>query len=213
MEWSLLFTVIGAVVGTLALVGVAFQIVSYYRDHPKRRVEYTVHSARLVASRRKINDMVVTVRGVVVDDPHLVTVNLYSNSRADIPSTAFDAGRSMRIRVEPGGALTLDGPDFRGGIQVNGGHGDGFAWAEFAVPPQLIRKRSEGSITFVSSGTPKITLDAPLVDVDVREVSPLKEYQRIPGVRRARAAELALRVVLGAGFASIGVWWIIQGLG
>lgn len=206
MDWSLLFAIVGATVGTLALVGVGFQVVSYFRDHPKRRIEYTVHSTRLVASKRKIDDMVVTVRGIQVNDPHLVTLNVYSNSRADIPSSAFDAGDPLRIRVAPGGALLLDESKNDGGIQIDGGHGENFEWAEFGVPPQLIRKRSEGSIMFVSSGPPTVSVTAPLIDVDVREVSPLKEYQRIPAVRRIRTIELTIRYVIVGGVAAFFVW-------
>ncbi|WP_341940929.1 hypothetical protein [Microbacterium sp. LWH10-1.2] len=53
-------------------------------------------------------------------DPYLVEFQLVSNSRADIPSAAFDAGRSLTIRVEPGSAVVV-GDVADKGIMTTGG--------------------------------------------------------------------------------------------
>ncbi len=50
IDWVLFWTVVAAVVGALALIGVAFTILQYYRDHPKRRIEWDYSSRKLMAA-------------------------------------------------------------------------------------------------------------------------------------------------------------------
>ncbi|WP_431805235.1 hypothetical protein [Microbacterium sp. bgisy203] len=102
-DWTLTWTIIGVAV---ALVVGAFAVAGYFRDHPKRRLEYTVTTRRLIQSTPDLG-LEVRVNGVEIADPHLVEFRLRSNSRADIPTSAFDAGRDLTFRVEPGGALVV----------------------------------------------------------------------------------------------------------
>lgn len=169
-DWGLFWTVVAAVVGVLALTGVVFTIIGYYRDHPKRRLEYTVRSRRLVQATPRA-PLEVKVSGIDVPDPHLVEFRLVSNSRADIPTSAFDAGLPLRIQVSKGGAFVLGAERTNGGIQTSGGHGEGWDWAEFEVGPQLIRKGSSLELDWISNGTPVVNIDSPLVDVNVWNVT------------------------------------------
>lgn len=169
-DWVLFWTVVAAVVGALALVGVVFAVIGYYRDHPKRQLEITIKSRRLVQSTSKVT-LEVKVGGIDVPDPYLVEVRLASNSRADIASSTFDAGRNLKIRVQPGGAFVLGEGRADGGIQVSGAHGEGWDQAEFVIAPQLIRKGSTLALDFISNGTPNVMVDSPLIDVPVVDVT------------------------------------------
>ncbi len=201
MEPALLWTVVGVAIGAIAAV---YTAVTYYRANPKRRLEFAVEVVRLVSAPTEIKNLDVRLNGLQIPDPHLVTLRVFSNSRADIPSDSFDAARPLVFRVEPGGALLLSKAD--GGIHIDGGEGLGFEWANVPVRPQLIKKRTSGSITFVSSGKPEIRLlgGSPLIDIDVREVRPAPEYASNPFGPR-RSPEFLPIVVAGLSLVSLGV--------
>ncbi len=202
-DWVLFWTVVAAIVGTLALIGVGYQVVGYYGEHPRRRIEYVVRTTRMVPEHDNVEELEVFVRNIKIEDPHIVSVTIISNSRADIPSTLFDAGKPIIIRVDRGGAVTLNQPS-AGTIDIDGGRGEGLEWAEFHVPPQLIRKRSRGSVTFISAGVPSVTVKSPLIEVEDREITALADYQRIPAARAARFVLFAINALLvGAGAATV----------
>ncbi|WP_438855711.1 hypothetical protein [Agromyces sp. M3QZ16-3] len=203
MDPALVWGIVGGVAAVLALIGAAYTAVSFYRQFPRRRLEYIVWQRPLVASGHRVDDLVVTVQGMVVDDPHLVRVLFYSNSRADIPSTAFDAGKPIVIRVEPGGAILTNSETGTGSIAIEGGSDEGLDLAEFRIQPALIRKRSTGSIAFVASGSPRVRVDSPLIDIDVRDMSSLGDENNrrlAPRVVRARflATAFVAPVIVGA---------------
>lgn len=197
MDWGF----VGAAFGALALVGVGFQIVSYFREHPKRRLEYTVKSRPLVIAARGAT-LEVKVDGVEVKHPHLVEFRLVSNSRADVPSSAFDAGKPLKIRVEPGGALVLaDG--VTGTIESSRGEGYGWEWAEFRVEPQLIRKASQLTLNLVSSGKPTVTVSSPLIDVPVWDVTKRPD--------RNSLLMIVFFLTLSVGIVSVTAWQLVTG--
>jgi|tagenome__1003787_1003787.scaffolds.fasta_scaffold20417244_1 hypothetical protein len=173
-DWAIFWTAAAAIVGALALVGVAFAIASYFKSNPKRRLEYVVTSQKLVNGVLPSGSAVkIAINGVEIADPYFVNVSIVSNSRADIPSTSFDGGAPIRIRSEPGGALMLNADEANAAsIGVTGGHGEGMEWAEFVIEPQLIRKRSNVTLTFVSNGPPNVTVAGDLVDIDIVAVNP-----------------------------------------
>ncbi|MEH3089184.1 MAG: hypothetical protein PGN24_06100 [Microbacterium arborescens] len=191
MDPGVTWAVVG--VAITAIVGV-YTVITYYRANPKRRLEYAVEVVRLVAAPTAIENLDVRVNGLQIQDPHLVTLRVFSNSRADIPSDAFDAARSLVFRVEPGGALLLS--ETNEGIRIGPGSGYGFDWAEFPVKPQLIKKRASGSITFVSAGLPGIVIEdgSPLIDISVRRVSPPPEHASNPFASR-RLASLSMAIL------------------
>lgn len=164
MTWT-----IGGIVTTL-LATVVIAIVSDRRAHPKRQLEYTVRTRRLVQASPDLG-LQIRANGIEVPDPYLVEFRLRSNSRADIPSSAFDAGKNLLIRVEPGGAFVLGTEGARGAIRTNAGHGEGWDWAEFSVGPQLIRPGAVLELNWISNGEPTVKADSPLVDVPVVDAS------------------------------------------
>lgn len=169
-DWGLFWGVIGAVAGVLALIGVVYAVAGYYRDHPKRQLEYTVKTRRLVQATPDLG-LEVRAKGIEIADPYLVEFRLRSNSRADIPSNAFDAGKDLLIRVEPGGALVLGDEGARGDIMLTGGDGEGWDWAQFYVGPQLIRRGAALELDFITNGEPVVKVNRPLIDVKILDVS------------------------------------------
>jgi hypothetical protein len=164
-----LLSVAGVVFSALALVGVVYQVRSYRRDNPRRRIDYTVTTRRLVESNPH-SSLEIRANGQEVPNPYLAELRLTSNSKADIPSTAFDAGRPIRIRVEPGGAFVV-GKVADEGIHTTGGHGNGWEWAEMEIGPQLIRKGARLSLDFISNGQPEVRIESSLVDVPVSDLT------------------------------------------
>lgn len=90
VETGQFWAIAGVVVGVLGLIGAFYQVRAFRLEHPRRRLEYTVTSKRLVEhdARAKLK---MTVDGDEISDPYLVEFRLLSNSRSDIPSTSFDA--------------------------------------------------------------------------------------------------------------------------
>lgn len=185
-DWGNFWAALGALAGVLALVGAIFAIAGYFKANPKRRLEFSVAPQRLIAdSLPEGSTFRVEINGIEIRDPYLVRLSLFSNSRADIPSTAFDGAKPIRIRSEPGGALLLnEDVSGVGGISVSGGHGEGMEWAEFQINPQLIRKRSSVEVIFVTDGPPSIAVTGELVDIEIAEVT-------------AKAARVGLRDLMG----------------
>lgn len=170
-DWANFWAAVAAIVGLIALISVVVSVIAFRRQFPKRRIDYVVDTQRLVSNELPSGSVEFKVRGVSVENPYITTVRMLSNSRADIPSGAFDGGEPIVVRIEPGGAVLLgierSGPDQ---IVIDGGRGEGMDWAEFPIQPQLIRKRSSAKFSFVSEGRPTVSVISPLVDIEVREV-------------------------------------------
>lgn len=175
MDWVIFWAAIGATAGLVALVGVFFAIRSYYRANPKRRLEYSVACRRLV-QHTEAAELEIRVGGVIVPNPHLVEFRLVSNSRADIPSDAFDGGKSIVVRTEAGAPFVLGEASMRGQIKVEGRSSEsGWAWGEFVIPPQLIRRGAELSIDFIFDNEPEVVVEDFLIDIDVVNITERKK--------------------------------------
>lgn len=196
-DWALFWGAVSAVAGLATLVGVVLAVMTYMRQFPKQRIEYRIVSRRLISQTLKSDSLRLSVRGIEVKDPYFTTVTVTSNSRADVPSSAFDSGKAIVLRVEPGGAVLLDDePNGSGAIRIGPSEGEGMAWAEFRIEPQLIRKRSNGEVSFVSEGQPSVTVTSPLIDVDMHPVDSSRDSDRRELVVRGAAA-LSLAVLTG----------------
>lgn len=164
-------TLIGWALGALGVaVAIIIGVVMYRRQFPKRRLEWSLSSRRLIFAEPFNADVTVIVDSLPVEDPYVNTFVIRSDSRADIPSASFDGNKPTRIRMEPGGALQIGAPT-SSGIEISGGHGEGFEWAEFFIEPQLIRQGSGAQLEFVTSGPPRVEVHSPLIDIDVRQVA------------------------------------------
>lgn len=162
-DWGLMWAIVNAVVGSLALIGVAVALVAYRRQFPKRRVAYGYDSRSLLRPHGlPQGDLEVRIQGTVVGEPHFVELQLWSESRADIPSDSFDAKQPITfdVRAEnvvPGWSAGEVAVDI-----VPLASGDG---VQVVVAPQLIRKRGRATVTFVTDGKPTIESKSPLIDI------------------------------------------------
>lgn len=194
VDWGFVGVILAVVFGIATVVGIVYAIRSYNRDHPKRRLEYTVRRTALVQTTFSA-DLEIRIKGVRIEDPHLVELSLRSNSRADIPSDRFNGGESLVFRVEPGGAMVSRAGPYGQGFTMNVGGGTGWDWAEFVLPPQLIRKDANLSFTFISNGAPGVTVRSPLIDIDVLDVS-----------KRPHAVDFTMSVI-------VAIVWLVSSVG
>lgn len=200
MDWGILISVAGVL---LTLASVVIGVLAYHRMRPKRRLEWWVDSTRLVATedQKQIEGLEVNVRGIEVSNPYLNRLYIVSNSRADVASSAFDSSKPIVINVTKGGAVQLQNDGFAKGIKIEGAYGEGLEWAKFEIPPQLIRKRTGASLTFVSSGAPTVSIDSTLIDVDIRLLKSNSEFTNQSIIR----AKLPMVLSITAGVMMVGV--------
>ncbi|MCR2825377.1 hypothetical protein [Microbacterium sp. zg.Y909] len=153
-----------------AAVSTVYAVIAYHRRPPKRRIEYTLQVVPLVPASARLEDVEVLVRGHAMRNPHLVTLRLDSNSRADIPATAFDSKKNLTFHIGRGALLLSTIP---GGIKVGVTEGEGSDPTRFFVAPQLIKKRARGGAMFMSEGMPKVYVEEEvLTDIDVLSKDP-----------------------------------------
>ena len=157
----------------IGVIGIVVSMLLYRLANPKRRLEWWIESTPLVGAigTEQIENLSIKVENVEIADPFLNTITLVANSRADIPSSAFDSGRPMVISITKGGALGLQREEPNGAIRFEAGRGEGFEWAKHDVNPQLIRKKAKGKLVFVSSGKPEVQIESSLIDIEVRRIA------------------------------------------
>lgn len=149
---------LGIFIGGLTLLATCvFGALMYFKQFPKRSLTYAMTSSPLLNGRTE--GLEVRLGGVELKAPYLVYLHVTSRSRADIPSSAFDAGQPLRFDF---GREALGGSTPDGSMQheLNG--------SQVCFPPQLVRRRTAISIAFITEGPPSgIVVDSPLVDVAV----------------------------------------------
>src|ERR1017187_2968263 len=156
----------GVVVAVLAAAAVVW--VTLTVGFPRRRLYFGLRAAApLLAAPAGIrSDLELRHRGTALADPRVVTVELVSRGRRDIPSEAFDSGQPLVLDV---GARIVEV------LQVTSGPGilpapritaDGTA---LGIGPSLIGKRQEITINVLTDGgEPSLACRSPLIDVQVR---------------------------------------------
>src|ERR1022692_1784836 len=157
----------GVVVAVLAAVAVVW--VTLAVGFPRRRLYFGLRaSAPLLAAPAGIRgDLELRHRGTALADPRVVTVELVSRGRRDIPSEAFDSGQPLVLDV---GAPIVEvlqvtsGPGILPGPRITP---DG---AALNIGPSLIGRRQEITINVLTDGgQPSLACHSPLIDVQVRQ--------------------------------------------
>jgi len=152
--------------GLLGAVGGLIALLTYRRQFPKRRIQFSVSWSPLLnkdGDEAHVGDLEVTVRGTPLFDPYVGVLRVYSNSRADIPSSSFDAGSPLTFdfRTPLFSTSTPDPADLK--WSANG--------TRIEIPAQLIRKKSGLIATLIVEGKPSaVHVESPLVDIDVQKV-------------------------------------------
>jgi hypothetical protein len=132
------------------------------------RLELSVRATPILPTGVHPGTLAVTYRDFPVEDPHLVTVVLKNAGPRDLASAHFDAGRPVAVR--------FDRP-FYGVTHVNGhprlcSAGIGASGDEAAVrfEASLLKRGHFWSFSAVVEGAAEVTVDAPLIDTDIRNV-------------------------------------------
>jgi hypothetical protein len=162
MNWGFFWTIVAVVVPA---AGIAISWRVYKRQFPKRQVGYSVSYSPLVSVQS--DGLEVMLAGHPVANPYVVEFELISQSRADIPSGMFDAGRSLVFSFGDR-AILGSTPTANSAIEHDA------EGAELRFPPQLIRKRAHLSATFIVDGMPSETrIQNPMIDIEVAPLRPV----------------------------------------
>lgn len=152
--------------GVVGAVGVVFAVLSYRRQFPKRRIQFSVTWSPLLNSdgdEAHVGGLEVTVRGTPLFLPYVGVLRVYSNSRADIPSSFFDGGSPLTFDFQTPlfSTSTPDPADLK--WSANG--------TRIEIPAQLVRKKSGLIATLIVEGKPSgVHVESPLVDIDVQKL-------------------------------------------
>lgn len=153
---------------------------------PRRRLYWSmpVIAPLLSAPKGMREELELRHNGIPLRDPHLLEVHLASRSRRDISSDDFDSHEPLRLDV---GANIVDilrtsstpatppAPDITHDTTA------------LKIGPSLIGKRQRITITVLADGRdPHLTIEARLIDVDVREQKP--EDATIPALNNELGA-------------------------
>lgn len=155
---------VAALLGAAAGVWATFMVGSL-----RRRLYYGMRAAAplLAAPDGMRSKLELRYDGAPLADPQVLTVQLISRSRKDIPSDAYNDGQPLRLDV---GAPILEilqttsAPETLPPPSITR---DGTA---LAIGPSLIGKRHNITITVLTDGgTPSLSCRSPLIDVQIRE--------------------------------------------
>lgn len=153
-----------AVLAAVAGVWVTFSV-----GFPRHRLYYGLRAAAplLTAPARMEGELQLLHRGKPLANPHVLTVELISRGRKDIPNDAYNGGQPLQLgvgsRIVEILQITSE-PETLVAPQVT-------ASEEFLrIGPSLIGKRHQITINLLTDGgRPSLSCRSPLVDVQVRQ--------------------------------------------
>lgn len=159
------------IIGTaIALIGilVGFWAARHY-GNTRGMITFRATSAPILRSDAAALGLEVTYKGNAILAPYLAKLTITNTGRRDIPTTAFDADRPIRIRL---GRSFFGMPDAVGGLPaalppVGCAPDD----SVIEVGPGLLKKGEGWSCSLLLSGEPTIdstSVDDSLVDVEWR---------------------------------------------
>ncbi|MGO2747364.1 hypothetical protein [Microbacterium sp.] len=155
--------------GLEALIGLVGIIVAsvisvwtYRKMNPKRQLRYRADVTPLLTAHGGAHGrLTVALDGRPVTNPQVVELSLWSSGRADIGSQLFDAGKPLTFDL---GALILDSSpasDLESARLVVG------LPNTIRLYPALLHRKFQSSIRVVVDGTPNVTVNRVLPDIDV----------------------------------------------
>ena len=164
------WTAAGVVVAVL--VGIATVLVAYIVGFPRRRLLYgmPVTAAMLAAPDGVRSDLELRHKGTVLTAPRVLEVRLVSRGRKDIPSSAYDGGKPLRLDVGARIVEVLQVTSEPSSIPAPKMTVDG---TSLTIGPSLIGKRQKIAFTLLTDGgQPYLMCQSSLIDVQVREQGP-----------------------------------------
>lgn len=156
MGIELLVSVVGIVVATVISVW------TYRKMNPKRQLRYRVEASPLLAAGAGTGDrLTIALEGRPVTAPQIVTLSLWSSGRADIASSAFDAGTPLTFDL--GTPIVEEIPTGTdSGARLEVVYPD-----KIVLRPALIHRTFQSTIRVIVDGTPTVQVNRVLPDIDV----------------------------------------------
>jgi hypothetical protein len=161
--WTPAGTVAGLLIGAVG-VWVTFTVGSL-----RRRLYYGMRAAAplLSAPDGMRSKLELRYDGAALAEPQVLTVQLLSRGRKDIPSDAFNDGKPLRLDVGAPIVEILQISSYPETLSAPSVTASGTA---LEIGPSLIGRRHEIIITVLTDGgTPSLNCRSPLIDVQVRK--------------------------------------------
>jgi hypothetical protein len=154
----------GVVVAALAAVAVVWVTLSV--GFPRRRLYYGLRAAAPLLTVRS-SDLQLLHKETPLADPYVLTVELISRGRKDIPNDAYNGGQPLQLdvgsRIVEILQITSE-PETRPPPQVAASE------TLLKIGPSLIGKRHQITISVLTDGgQPSLTCRSPLIDVQIRQ--------------------------------------------
>lgn len=138
----------------------------------RARLDVEIDATPILPEGTRPGLLEVTYRDIPVSEPQLVSVTLRNSGPRDLASGMFDSGRSIVVEFNQ----TFYGlTAIQGGIEVRSPAIGAVAGAAVSVLPGLLKRGESWSFSAVTTGPVEVTVDAPLIDTDVRTVVPVEE--------------------------------------
>lgn len=159
----------------------------------RARLDVEIDATPLLPEGARPGLLEVTYRDIPVSEPHLVSVTFRNSGPRDITSGMFGNGRSIAVRFDQ---VFYGLTAVQGGFKVDSPAIGTRAGAAVSVLPGLLKRGESWSFNAVTTGPLEVTVDAPLVDTDVRTVAPVEESRTAVTLRVSAfgiTAEVPLR--------------------
>lgn len=133
----------------------------------RARLEVSVNATPLLPGDTRQGLLEVTFRDIPVRDPQLVSVSLRNIGPRDLSTQTFDSGRPVAVRFDNTfyGLTQVDG-----GVEVQAPSiGTSGEAAVVSLKPGLLKRGQAWSFSAITTGPVQVTVDAPLIDTDIRE--------------------------------------------
>jgi hypothetical protein len=164
----------GATVLVTLIVGIATIVVTFVVGFPKRRLLYGLWTTTPVGASGKsgTEDLQVSHRGVPLKAPQILEIILFTRGRKDIPSSAYDQGRPIRLDVGIPVLEVLGASSYPKSYETSKVTADGTA---LLIGPDLIRAGQRISIPILVDSREyryRVKCQSTLIDVSVSAWKP-----------------------------------------
>lgn len=198
MGIELVVSVLGIVVAT------AISVWTYRKINPKRQLRYRVEvTPLLTAGTTAAGRLTIALDGRPVSDPRIVMLSLWSTGRADIASSAFDAGTPLTFEL--GARLVEKIPADQPSMPTL----EVIAGDKVVLRPALLHRKFQSTIRVIVDGEPMIGVNHVLPDIEViRDGASETAHAIVTSRRRLRVTPL----LLWTGALVLGLFVLVVGL-
>lgn len=143
----------------------------------RANLEISVVATPLLPEDADPGALEVTYHDIPVTDPHLVTVKFRNTGPRDLTTGTFDGGRPITVAFDQ---MFYGLTKVEGGIKtVSPAIGTEGSRAVVDVEPNLLKRGDVWSFSAVTTGPVRVSLDAPLIDTDIRQAADADERPEV----------------------------------